>query len=159
MNPWDFEATRFKILRPPSPAAGADWTYTNVEEGNLRIWYMRAQFVTSAVVASRGNGLNVGDGTDNYYTVRASNTQAANITAVYSGAIGDNGAAATTVRIGWSMPGPGLYLPRGWSLVGSTNNIDAGDQWSAIRLWAEVLPDGPDSAFLPDPGTRTEPRL
>lgn len=159
MERWLWEAPRFKQKLVTQPAAGADWTTTFNDEGNVRLWYLRALLATSGVAGARSPRLNLGDGTNVFYTCRPSGTVSTNINAVFSGAIGDPGAGANSNTLGWSMPGPGLFIPRGWSLTTLTASIDVGDQWSGIAMWLEILPDGPDNTWLPEPRTRVEERL
>jgi hypothetical protein len=48
-----------------------------------------------------------------------------------------------------ALPPEGLLLRRGWRLRTTTTLIDVGDQYSAISLYAQELPDGP--TFKVDP--------
>lgn len=121
-----------QIIVGAAPAAGADWSVT-VPAGEL--WELRsvfAQLVTSAAVATRGARLVVNDGTAAFLTLPAPATQAASLTGTYTWAPHGPQLALAQANIGFV---PELSLMPGWSIASSTAAIDAGDQWTAPRLY------------------------
>lgn len=126
--PW----RRSRIVQGVSnPAAGADWSQS---VPGSHLWTVRAvtaTLATSAVVANRQARLILGDGTNTFATLTAPAVQAASLTHVYTWAIG-----VTPVALGLQQLSAMaiLDLPVGWTIGVSTLALDAGDQWSAIRL-------------------------
>lgn len=132
-----------KTASVPAPAAGADWSY-RVDGGTWqRILLASGTLTTSAAVANRVPRLTISDADGNiYYQWTVGIAQAAGATQRYSASItplvgGIGGAGAG------HLPMPALWLPAGFTLSTSTLLLDAGDQWSVIRLLVEELDRGP----------------
>jgi hypothetical protein len=119
------------VVAVGSPAAGAEWSVT-VPAGHLwRIESVQAQLVTSAVVATRVARLAWGDGVAPYFTLPPAASQLTTLTRLYAW---HPNAMAVAVGTGILSCLLDADLPAGWTLASSTEAIDGGDQWSAIRL-------------------------
>lgn len=120
----------------PNPAAGANWTYT-VPAGEvwlLQAW--RGQLTTDANVATRSINWRVERPAtlEDLMLFTASVGQAAVSTVVYQGTKGI-GELPAVRNGGLQMMFPdGLYVEGGVVISVVTQNIQAGDQWSAIHL-------------------------
>jgi hypothetical protein len=113
------------------PAAGAEWSVT-VEAG--KVWELLSVFaslVTDATVATRAVRLQLGDGGVTYLDLVAADTQVASLTRRYAWL--PTGAAYASAS-GIVSPLPRLILEPGWTLASVTDNLAAGDNWSAPRL-------------------------
>lgn len=137
--PWGIvpaERTRVPV-DVANPAAGADWS---VRTPGGKLWMVlgfRATLATSAVVANRQLRVSITDG-----AVERANCQAitatitANLTATlggYRGAVPGGAGSALVGGVGL----PDWPLDAGWTFGVVTVGLDAGDQWSAIRLVVE----------------------
>lgn len=120
------------------PVAGGTW---------WRVLLLRAQLVTSAVVANRLPVLAITDGEVPLYELPAPAVQAASLTTRYSWAIAgpDRSALAPAGPI-VTQALPDVILPVGGRLTIATTAIDAGDTWTLIRAYVqqiEAWPSGP----------------
>jgi len=119
-----------------SPAAGADWSQAVPSGVNWILRSIGAQLVTSASVATRSVVLNIKDGGGNIILQSAASiTQAASLTFEYSFFNGAFSAAGPAAAQG-GLPAE-FRLLAGWTISVTTTNIQAGDQWSAIRQAVE----------------------
>lgn len=144
----------YKVVSVANPAAGAEFTITAPGDQFWRVVSMRFVLVTSAVVANRTPRLNVSDGTDIYASVRADAVQAAGVTLTYSaieGVIGRQNVGGVA-NINW--PTRGQMLQPGHQIASSTDLIDVGDQYSAIRALVQSFPQGPVDEWLPTVDTQ-----
>lgn len=114
------------------PAAGANFTI-NVPPGQT--WMVQsvcATLATSATVANRNVGLTISDQAGNVVAVipHTTNFTAGQTTRFSWMTTGSQGVA------GWnfSIPSAQFVVGPGWSIASITNNIQSGDQWSAIAL-------------------------
>lgn len=134
------------VTRPAlvaQPAAGADWSY-RVDGGTWqRIQLVRALLTTSVVVANRAPVFSISDPDGlPFWQWAPTAAQAAGAALAYSAA--PLGGLADHVAGGVSdFSIPSLWLPAGWSFRVTTALLDAGDQWSAIRLVVDELDRGP----------------
>lgn len=131
-----------KIVPVTNPAAGANFTFISAGLGPLRVMALAFTLTTSAVVANRTVSIEADDATDTVYRLPAGSVQAASLVGRYGAAEGLS--AVPTVGLAWSIswPSGGIVLDQGWRLRSVVDNIDAGDQLSAIRLWIEEYPSG-----------------
>jgi hypothetical protein len=137
------EAIRYQIFTITTPAAGAEFSFTNTRGNLLRIDSIAFQLVTSAVVANRSVSLACTDGTNAWWRSPASGVQAASLTQRYAAFPGASpGTTGTIVQV-VQLPDEGLHLHPGFVLSSLTGLIDAGDQYSAILFRAQELPLGP----------------
>ncbi len=119
-----------------TPGAGADWTQTVPTGARWRIRGGTAQLVTSAAVATRQVALVIDDGVNTLFTSESASTQLAGVTQVYD--LLPGGTVTTLVSTHQPLFQPvDLILSAGWRIRTSTGAIQAGDQWSAIRLLVE----------------------
>ena len=123
------------LISVPNPAAGADWSYSIPPSTIVHLFTITAQLVTSAVVANRTPVLSVSIGGVSIYTDPSEVTVTASSTRIYSYANGVNSLSAGNAARGGI---PDLWLETGAVISVATGGIDAGDQWSAITLYAEV---------------------
>ena len=125
-----------------SPAAGADFTITVPDAGNVwEIVAIRARLVTSAAVANRLVHCVIKDAAANeVYRVGIDLAITAGVTTIFtfSTALASIvGGHTTNNDIGYPIP-EGPYLPR-WTIGSVTGAIDTGDQWSQISIWYKQL--------------------
>lgn len=114
-----------------SPAAGADWSQTVPASHLWQLLTVTATLTTSAVAGNRQARLALGDGTNPFAVLTAPAVQAASLAHVYTWAVG-----MTPLALGLQQLQalPPIALGNGWTISVSTLALDAGDQWSAIRL-------------------------
>ena len=125
-----------------SPAAGADFTITVPDAGNVwEVVAIRARLVTSAAVANRLVHCVVKDAAANeVYRVGIDLAITAGITTIFTWSVALAaivGGHTTNNDIGYPLP-EGPYLPR-WTIGSVTTAIDVGDQWSQISIWYKQL--------------------
>lgn len=137
----------YREMLVPSPAAGAEWSFT-LPSG---YWWLlalgRAVLTTSAAVATRASGLQIanGDGT-RFYATNPGATVAATLAQEVSysagGPQGPAGAAAVA-----TIDVPEVILPGGWRVGSLTQALDVADQYSGVRLYLlQLYDDSPDEA-------------
>ncbi|MHB1433999.1 MAG: hypothetical protein ACYCVZ_18030, partial [Streptosporangiaceae bacterium] len=127
-----------------SPAAGANYTYTMPVAGKLQA--ITWTFTTDAVVATRYQDLVIADsGGNTLWQQSASGSIAASQVSYV--ALGAGFGTLKQQGAGLSQTGlPDLDLAEGDTITISVQNIDAGDQISAIVLL--VIPAAPQAAAL-----------
>jgi hypothetical protein len=118
-----------------APAAGADWAWTIPAGEYWELVSVYAKLVTSAAVANRFPSLIVGDGVVTFARSAATGSQVASLTGFQLWVPGVTPASQNNINRG---PLPTTYLGEGESIGSQTDNIDVGDQWSAIYLRAIV---------------------
>ena len=125
-----------------NPAAGSDWLFTSPVAQRFSVTYITATLATSATVATRTASLVISDAVAALATIDSLSTQAAGLTNTYSGLNGAFQGGTGLTHFYWPIPQPTL-LGSGWRIASLTNNIQAGDQWSLIRLggilWADYI--------------------
>ncbi len=128
-----------RSLTVPNPAAGADWSQVVPHDVNWKLVAVTYIFTASAIVANRAPRLELADTLGiMLWRGESANVQVASTAITYVGsAKGDpqlldpNRAILTPVD---------FWLPRNFILRTATGSIDAGDQFSAIRLFVEEWP-------------------
>ena len=119
------------------PAAGAEWTYTVYNYHHVRIIGLHLTLVTSGTVANRTPAIVIGGAGNTYGFFPAASAQTAGQTVHYtwpaSAAVNAAGIAQTIC----GGPAP-ILLGSGQTLATQTANLQAGDQWGSIAIWAEV---------------------
>jgi hypothetical protein len=123
-----------------NPAAGTDWTFTVPANDRVRTMMVLAILVTSATVATRQAKLVIDDGVSNLAIIPAAAAQLASLTQIYTFSPGapNVGVLGTALQTGMMQ---GFTAIGGYRIRSSTDNIQAGDQWSAIALTNEHLMD------------------
>jgi hypothetical protein len=116
-----------------NPAAGADWSFAMLGVTRATFCTVFAQLVTSANVATRTAALQITDGANVLAIVDSTTTQVASLTTQYTGYCSSPLGGTGGTHAYWPLPAP-LILRPGWTIGSLTNNIQAGDQWSLIRL-------------------------
>lgn len=120
-----------------TPAAGADWTQTVPTNARWRIRGVRATLTTSAAVANRNIALRILDGAGNVvFTMFGHQGIVASTGNVEDWSPG----ASTSTQTGnefYQALATDLQLFSGWVIQTGTQNLQAGDQWSAISLEVE----------------------
>lgn len=146
-----------RALAGTTPAVGVGFAITPNTVGHWRILSMAFTFTTSAVVANRRVRLAMTDGTVTTWRASAFADQAATLAVVHelyplavAGAVNDGLTLIPT-------PPDGLWLPKGWTLNVTAGAIDIGDQFSAISLDIQEMPDGPDYFTEPSMTLNTVP--
>lgn len=142
---------RWNTFVIPQPAAGAELVFVNDANVARLIISLAFDFTTSAVVANRAPSLKASSPDGVFYTCVAGVVQAASVTVEYGAFVGGtrNGSAGGNVCIG--LPGFGLPLFPGWTLLTGTDNLDVGDQFTAARVLALEYETGPIYAGVPIP--------
>jgi len=119
-----------------NPAPGAEISETVPTDARWRLRGMSAQLVTDATPATRQVYLVVDDGTTELLRFPANATQTASLTRDYRVlAIGT--APAAVSRYIFVAIGRPLDLFQGWRIGTATENLAAGDDWGAPRLYVE----------------------
>lgn len=139
-----------------NPAAGANLA---ISSDTASTWLIRAialNFVTSAVVGTRSVILAADDGSNTWFRSSPGGTQAASLTRFYGAFAGSAGAASQGSAIMFGLPTDGLWLPQGHRLITAVENIDAGDQISAVNLMVIEFPTGPSETLWPIPNLYAE---
>jgi hypothetical protein len=142
---------RFNYVPVNDPAPGANYAIKNTGVGDWLIVAMAFLFTTSAVVAQRIVEFNVDNGGNPYLRFGNSQGAPAGIAFHYTGFCGSNSIAANGRYTPMDFPMQGVYLPGGWNLKSSIQNLDAGDQLSQLVMQVIELPTGPDVAYMPTP--------
>lgn len=142
---WPQIPTDFPTLKPGAilqvtignPAAGADFTQAINGNARWRVQTLRAAFVTSAAAANRSAILQFSTAGNVFFSAPVVPVQAASLTWSYNWGSGVTTltatAGATTPNAVTSLPDD-FWLPPGSTIASVTQNIQAGDQWSAIQL-------------------------
>lgn len=133
---------RYRVVPVASPAAGANLEVTST--GGF-FWLLRSlvfDLTTDANVADRLAVLETTDGSNVYWRAAAGEVQAASLTHQYSAFPGADGSlTAGTVR-GIPLDAFGLVIPPGHILRTDVDNIQVGDQLSAIALHVLEMESG-----------------
>jgi hypothetical protein len=155
-----------RIITVAQPAAGAEWT-VSVPGGALwLIQTIRCTFQTSATVANRVPRLLFSDGTTEYMRIFPNLLQAAGSTFAFTFVKGLGTAYSQGVTAMVALPSPEVPIIGGHSITASTQNLDPGDQWSAIALFVLEVEETPfgvevarDMARLESGQTNAVPQL
>ena len=120
-----------------NPAAGADWTAFVPSNARWRVQNWNAQLAIANAGTPRIIRSIVQDTLVNIYWEGQPNQAAAiNTTVQVSAASGQFTSAVDTALINLALPSP-CFVPSAGAVRVLTTNINAGDQWSAIRLEVE----------------------
>lgn len=120
------------------PAAGANLLY--IATSDMVIYSFVVTLVTSAVVNNRGFVLQAMDASSNiFYTGTPNATSAASTTTIISGISGCPNLTTINGICYLTLPAMGLHLQAGDKIVSNTLNLDAGDNYSAMVMRAEML--------------------
>lgn len=132
------------------PAAGAEWSYTVDGRYFERVLAVRWVFTTSAVVANRVTRVRV-DSADlvAVASVPGSGTVVASSVLRTHLVVGAPAFASAAAGFAYGFL-PDLLLPAGWQLHSVTAGLDAGDQYSNVRLLVQRYPN--DAAVIPPGG-------
>ena len=143
------------LIDVATPAAGANWTFTNDRGELILVRAVNFVLVTSAVAANRVVGLRVVADTRVRLRTAAGPSHVASLTIGYCAfcAAGSTVASVAGVSIPWRDDG--VLLRPGDVLASVTAAIDAGDQYSAIAL--DVMRYSPEypGPYGPVPGDYT----
>jgi len=123
-----------------NPSAGADFVYTVPTGVRQRVLSVVFTLTTSASVATREVSLIIDDSVNVLGEFNASASQAASLVTVYTGSAAPYAPTTNTLVVGIPLP-PDVRLIPAWRLRSSTLNIQAADQYSAIRLLIEQWSD------------------
>lgn len=138
-----------RIVEPTNPAAGAEFSLTPSGAGGLLIRSMVFTMTADANVASRAVHLTVTNGSRRWYASRANSVQTAGQSFIYAAYEGCSAGATGATVIALDFPANGLWVPRGHTLATLTSNMQVGDQYSAIGLYAIEFPSGPEWELWP----------
>lgn len=119
------------------PAAGTDWS-TVVPGGHTwEVLSVRSTLVTSAAAGARVPVLGMKD-SDASYAVRFAPGGSANssITEPFCWFIGGPPQASLVAEFNSQLPSEPWIVPAGYTLSVATNNLQVGDQWSAVKIVA-----------------------
>lgn len=121
------------------PALGAEWLYTHSGRSFLLIRSVFWQFVTSATVATRASRLQVKLGPDIVARYPPGATQAASLTVTYTASdCGLTSGDAATVLVALNSQ---FILRDNMTLASNTGNLQVGDQYSLVAIYAEEFTD------------------
>jgi hypothetical protein len=138
-----------RVVPVQQPVAGAELSITPQGLGAWQILNLLFTLATSAVVANRQVQLVLDDGTTTVWRTVANVIQAASLTTTYQASANVNTQPITGNFFQMQAPQEGILLRRGWRLRTITAAIDVADQYSAVSMWVQENPDGPD--FVVDP--------
>lgn len=131
-------------LTGTQPAAGAGFALTPNTVGHWRIMGLTFRLTTSAAVGNRHVNLALTDGTTQTWLATAAQDQAANLITVYQLYPQATPTNVVAGLMNIQAPPDGIWLPKGWQLTVSATGLDVADQFSAITLDVQEIPDGPD---------------
>jgi hypothetical protein len=124
-------------LTPTVPAAGADIVVTVPAHFRWRVLGLSFLLVTAAAVANRLPHLQITDGVSPVYYICAPQVQTAS-SAWYYNLYPGAGALSPATVLACNYLGPAdIRLMAAWTLGTNTINIQAADQYSAIRMLVE----------------------
>lgn len=125
-------------VNQPNPAAGADFTFTVPASARMRVGSFAAIFTASVAAANRNVQIIIDDGTavDIYWIHDLAVSITAGQTINVAGTTTNSPTGIVTTIQSVVLP-PNLVLPVGHRLRSQTQNIQAGDQWSAIWFGME----------------------
>lgn len=147
-----------KQITVANPGAGVDWRHTCPGIALRRIIALRALFTASAAAANRVPTLVLSDGSDDFAASGVATAITANQATAVSTFSGAPAAGLQTGAFTIAAPTDGWLLLPGWSLRAVTAALDAGDAWTAIRLWVVDYPTGPTWRLTPDVASFIEPK-
>lgn len=139
-----------------NPAVATGFTITPDTGANWLIRALTFLLTTDANAANRAVMLNITAGQTTYRTLSAIAVQAASLARTYSGSEGANIVAAIGTLIPIVFPTDGVWLPVGHTLTVSIENVQAGDQITAIQGYRFEFPLGPDVHVWPMVGLMVE---
>jgi hypothetical protein len=128
---------KLKIISGTDPAAGADPTLVADANTRWRIITVKAELVTDATVATRQARLELVVGGNTMFTVWSQVTHAASIDNTYfwyPGGPDRSAAISNTINTGLPIE---ILMSGANQLQIQTNNLQAGDNWSAITAYIE----------------------
>lgn len=135
-----------ELVRLPSPAAGAQWSFKVDGRYFARVLAIQATFTASAVVATRFQHLILSDNNGNMVTSAPMSGGVAASTAIVA-SLETSGPAYSAGTIGLTSGHmPGLLIPPDWVWSTTVDSMDAGDKWSAIALLVQRFPN--DAAMV-----------
>ncbi len=120
-------------IAPTVPGPGVDWTQTVPTGARWLVQGVHSHLLNSATVANRGPRLIIDDGTTIQMSAYSGFTSPAGVSADWDWAAGQGNSAAVSNLISAAMAFP-VYMLAGWRIRVATSALQAGDQWSAIRL-------------------------
>jgi hypothetical protein len=125
-----------------NPSAGADWVFTNASTQRFLCNFVCATLAAANSGSARTVTLQISDGANNMALIDCPTTQAINTTVTYSGMSGGFSGGTAGLHLYWPLP-TSVMIGTNWKIGTITGGIQAGDQWSAIRLggllWADLL--------------------
>jgi hypothetical protein len=124
------------IATGSDPAAGAEISLTVPTNVRYRLIFARFSLVTDATVADRRVHVQVDDGNTLLLELAAADVQAAGLTRNYNCAIDGFARAAQGSEIFLPLPAD-LLLFQAWRFRTLTTNLQAGDNFSVVRLITE----------------------
>ena len=141
----------------PSPAAGANQSFTVDGAWYVRVLAARARLTTSATVANRFVTL---DYVDARGSVRASSGASVAVPASQTNVqhewAWNRGASSSGAGAATSSPLLSAFCPPGFTIRFTVLNIDGTDQLAGLSLWVEKFPTGyrgyPSGAVAATPG-------
>lgn len=123
-----------------NPAAGSDWTYTVAAGTRERIVSVTATLTTSATVANRIPVITITQGGNIVYQASPTAAQTATTALTYLFTSGLQPWTGAGGQIVVPLP-PNLFLTGGNTISVTTTALQAGDQWSNIRISHELWMD------------------
>lgn len=139
-----------------SPAVATGFSVVPNTASGWLIRTLRFQFVTDVNVANRALMFAVTDGNAEWWRSSAGDVQAASLTRIYGAHIDSSGSLTLGTFIGIRWPQDGLWIPKGSRLDVTIENVQAGDQISAIGGSRFEFPVGPQFYVWPAVATFTE---
>jgi hypothetical protein len=133
------QAFTYEVRPIASPPAGADFSITVNDGGVWRVVSLVATLTTSAVVANRDPHLRIDDQTTASMLYPVGVVQAASLAVTYNWLLGYPVLLTSAEQALVAVPLVDHVLHQGWRIRPVTNNIDGGDQWSAISITIEKI--------------------
>lgn len=124
------------LTEVPSFPVGTDWTIT-VPVGTVwLIWSVRYVLNTSAVVAQRTSRVQATDGNTPVFMVPPTITVGQNTQETFSYVAGLGVGVNAPPSVGLPLPSPPVPLPGGFTIGSSTVQLDVGDFYSGVNVYA-----------------------
>ena len=133
---WSVERGRLRVSTVANPAAGANWTFTVPDSIYLRVVGGSATLTSDATGINRFVMLQMDDGTNVVYRNGTEFAQPASTATLYTWSLLGTNQSGPNAQF-QAIALPQMFLQGTGRLLGLATNIQAGDQWSAIRVYTD----------------------
>lgn len=141
-SPLRLHRRRWRLVTVLNPGAGSDWQLAPPGGFAWRVVSVAAVLTTSAGAANRIVFFSAGNTEKQWYREQANATQVASQVTTYCAHTGATHRGNSPGTTSLPLPAEGLLLQSGHAFRALTENIQAGDQWSAIHALVDEVASG-----------------